>query len=263
MEAVAAVAVRTALPANVTPFRARSALRDVSRAAPAPSTRDIRDSTPSLRRDADELANLDEIVTARMRVSRGETLYRSGGRFAGLYMIRLGSFKTVLLTDDGAEQVAGYHMPGEILGTDGIGSGLHDSEAVALEDSEVWVISFDRLQTLARGRMEVQENFHRILSREIVRERKIMMMLGTMSAEQRLAAFLIDLSERYRARGYSSSEFVLRMTREEIGSFLGLKLETVSRLFSRFQREALLQVQGRLVKLLDVIALRGLLEHAS
>jgi CRP/FNR family transcriptional regulator len=84
-----------------------------------------------------------------------------------------------------------------------------------------------------------------------------------MSAEQRLAAFLIDLSERYRARGYSSSEFVLRMTREEIGSFLGLKLETVSRLFSRFQREALLQVQGRLVKLLDVIALRGLLEHAS
>jgi CRP/FNR family transcriptional regulator len=90
-----------------------------------------------------------------------------------------------------------------------------------------------------------------------------MMMLGTMSAEQRLAAFLIDLSERYRARGYSSSEFVLRMTREEIGSFLGLKLETVSRLFSRFQREALLQVQGRLVKLLDVIALRGLLEHAS
>jgi CRP/FNR family transcriptional regulator len=89
------------------------------------------------------------------------------------------------------------------------------------------------------------------------------MMLGTMSAEQRLAAFLIDLSERYRARGYSSSEFVLRMTREEIGSFLGLKLETVSRLFSRFQREALLQVQGRLVKLLDVIALRGLLEHAS
>jgi CRP/FNR family transcriptional regulator len=152
MEAVAAVAVRTALPANVTPFRARSALRDVSRAAPAPSTRDIRDSTPSLRRDADELANLDEIVTARMRVSRGETLYRSGGRFAGLYMIRLGSFKTVLLTDDGAEQVAGYHMPGEILGTDGIGSGLHDSEAVALEDSEVWVISFDRLQTLSRAK---------------------------------------------------------------------------------------------------------------
>lgn len=263
MEAVAAVAARTALPANVMPFRARSVLRDVSRAAPACSTRNNRDSIASLGSDADELANLDEIVTARTRVAKGETLYRSGGRFAGLYMIRLGTFKTVLLADDGVEQVAGYHMPGEILGTDGIGTGLHDSEAVALEDSEVWTISFDRLQTLACDRMAVQQIFHRVLSREIVRERKIMMMLGTMSAEQRLAAFLIDLSERYRARGYSSSEFVLRMTREEIGSYLGLKLETVSRLFSRFQREALLQVQGRLVKLLDLVSIKELLEHSA
>ena len=263
MQAVAAVAVRSAVPANVTPFRARSALRDVSRAAPTHSTRDHRDSPRSLGRDADELANLDEIVSARMRIAKGETLYRSGGRFAGLYMIRLGSFKTVLLADDGAEQVAGYHMSGEILGADGIGTGLHDSEAVALEDSEVWTISFDRLQTLARDRISIQENFHRVLSREIVRERKIMMMLGTMSAEQRLAAFLIDLSERYRERGYSSSEFVLRMTREEIGSYLGLKLETVSRLFSRFQREALLQVQGRLVKLLDLMSLKELLGQSA
>ena len=263
MEAVFAVAAGTALPPNVTPFRARSVLRDVSRAAPTHSALDSRDSTPSLGRDADELASLEEIITARVRVSRGERLYRSGGRFAGLYMIRLGSFKTVLFADDGAEQVAGYRMPGEILGTDGIGAGRYDSEAVALEDSEVWAISFDRLQTLARDRIEVQENFHRALSREIVRERKIMMMLGTMSAEQRLAAFLLDLSERYRERGYSSSEFVLRMTREEIGSFLGLKLETVSRLLSRFQREALLQVQGRLVKLLDVMSLKELLEHSA
>jgi CRP/FNR family transcriptional regulator len=259
MQAAAAVAVRSAVPANVTPFRARSALRDVSRAVPPDSTRE----PGSLGRDADEIANLDGIVTARMRLAKGETLYRSGGRFVGLYMIRLGSFKTVLLADDGAEQVAGYHMSGEILGADGIGTSLHDSEAVALEDSEVWTLSFDRLQTLARDRMAVQQNFHRVLSREIVRERKIMMMLGTMSAEQRLAAFLIDLSERYRERGYSSSEFVLRMTREEIGSYLGLKLETVSRLFSRFQREALLQVQGRLVKLLDLMSLKELLGHSA
>ena len=263
MEAVAAVATRSTVPANVTPFRARSALRDVSRAAPTYSPCDNRDPTASRGRDADELANLDEIVTARTRMAKGEILYRSGGRFADLYVIRLGSFKTVLLADDGAEQVAGYHMAGEILGADGIGTGLHDSEAVALEDSEVWAISFDRLQTLARDRMAVQQNFHRVLSREIVRERKIMMMLGTMSAEQRLAAFLLDLSERYRERGYSSSEFVLRMTREEIGSYLGLKLETVSRLFSRFQREALVQVRGRVVKLLDLMSLKELLEHSA
>jgi CRP/FNR family transcriptional regulator len=261
MEAVAAVVVKSVTPTNVPPFPARTVLRDVSRSAstcPAPKLREV-GSLVGL--EGDELTHLEEIVTARMRVARGETLYRSGSRFTALYAVRLGSFKTVLLADDGNEQVAGYHMPGEILGTDGIGAGLHDSDAVALEDSEVWAISFDRLQTLARRHQAVQQTFHRVLSREIVRERKVMMMLGTMSAEQRVAAFLIDLSERYRARGYSSSEFVLRMTREEIGSYLGLKLETVSRLLSRFQREALLQVQGRLVKVLDLVALRELLEQ--
>ena len=198
-----------------------------------------------------------------MRVAKGQTLYRSGGRFTALYAIRLGSFKTVLLADDGCEQVAGYHMPGDILGTDGIGVGLYDSEAIALEDSEVCAISFDRLQKLARDHEAIQQNLHRALAREILRDRKIMMMLGTMSAEQRLAAFLIDLSDRYRARGYSSCEFVLRMTREEIGSYLGLKLETVSRLFSRFQREAVLQVQGRGLKLLDLVTLKKLVTSNS
>jgi CRP/FNR family transcriptional regulator, anaerobic regulatory protein len=134
---------------------------------------------------------------------------------------------------------------------------------MALEDSEVCLISFDRLEKLARDTEVVQQNLHRALAFEIVRDRKIMLMLGTMSAEQRLAAFLIDLSQRYRARGYSSSEFVLRMTREEIGSYLGLKLETVSRLFSRFQREALLQVQGRVVKLLDPVTLKQLVSPSS
>jgi CRP/FNR family transcriptional regulator len=263
MEAVAAIAARTALPVNVTPFRARGALRDVSLNASAGFNGRLREIHAYGTSDSDDLSSLEGTVTARMRIAKGEVLYRSGARFTGLYAIRIGSFKTVLLTDDGCEQVAGYHMAGEILGTDGIGVGLHDSEAVALEDSEVCAISFDRLQMLARDHEAVQKKLHGVLAREIVRERKVMMMLGTMSAEQRLAAFLIDLSERYRARGYSSSEFVLRMTREEIGSYLGLKLETVSRLFSRFQREALLQVQGRVVKLLDLIALRELLGHAS
>ena len=263
MEAAAAVALQTAIPSNVSPFRAKRVLRDVSFNTSAVSTGRLRELKWSATANPDDLSDLEGIVTARIRVVKGEVLYRSGGRFTGLYAIRTGSFKTVLLADDGCEQVAGYHMAGEILGTDGISAGLHDSEAVALEDSEVCAISFDRLQMLARDQEAVQEKLHRVLAREIVRERKVMMMLGTMSAEQRLAAFLIDLSERYRARGYSSSEFVLRMTREEIGSYLGLKLETVSRLFSRFQREALLQVQGRLVKLLDLIALRELLGHAS
>ena len=130
-------------------------------------------------------------------------------------------------------------MPGEIIGTDGIGTDSHGCQAVALEDTEVCALPFERIEALGRQNVRFQHNLHRLLSREIARERAVMMLLGTMHAEQRLAAFLLDLSQRYEVRGYSSSEFVLRMTREEIGSYLGLKLETVSRLFSRFQREGL------------------------
>ena len=259
MEAVAAVAARTAPPANVTPFRARGALRDVSLNASAGFNGRLREVNSYGAPDSDDLSRLEGIVTARMRVAKGEVLYRSGAHFTGLYAIRIGSFKTVLLTDDGYEQVAGYHMAGDILGTDGISVGMHDSEAVALEDSEVCAISFDRLQMLARDHEAVQTKLHCVLAREIVRERKVMIMLGTMSAEQRLAAFLIDLSERYRARGYSSSEFVLRMTREEIGSYLGLKLETVSRLFSRFQMDGLLEVNQKHVRIADVAGLEEVL----
>jgi CRP/FNR family transcriptional regulator len=124
-------------------------------------------------------------------------------------------------------------------------------------------LPFDRLEALGRRNVGFQHNLHRLLSREIARERGVMVLLGTMAAERRLAVFLLDLSQRYHARGYSSCEFVLRMTREEIGSYLGLKLETVSRLFSRFQRDGLLQVQGRIVKLLDRQSLKQLLESSD
>lgn len=264
MGAVAA-AVYTSMPSNVSPFRGRGALRavPVGHSAQTCSACKSRAECLSVGLENDAMADLESIVAAPIRVGKGQTLYRSGDRFASVYAVRVGSFKTVLLADDGQQQVAGYHMPGEILGMDGIGVGEHDSEAVALEDSEVCAIPFDRLQRIAHDRQALQKNIHGVLAREIVRERRVVMMLGTMSAEQRLAGFLIDLSERYRARGYSSSEFVLRMTREEIGSYLGLKLETISRLLSRFQREGLLQVQGRVVKLLDLITLRQLVEHSS
>jgi CRP/FNR family transcriptional regulator, anaerobic regulatory protein len=163
-------------------------------------------------------------------------------------------------SEDGHDHVAGYHMSGEIIGTDGIGTDRYGSEAVALEDTEFCAMPFDRMETLSRQNLRFQHNLHRLLSREISRERAVMLLLGTMTAERRLAVFLLDLSQRYHARGYSSCEFVLRMTREEIGSYLGLKLETVSRLFSRFQRDGLLQVQGRVVSLLDRASLKQLIE---
>jgi CRP/FNR family transcriptional regulator, anaerobic regulatory protein len=234
-------------------------LRDVNRSQVTCPTCKLQDFCLSEGLDAEAMRQIDEFVTARSLLHKGETLFHAGDRFTSLYAIRSGSCKTVSLSEDGHDQVSGYHMLGEIIGTDGIGTASHGCQAVALEDTEVCTLPFERIEALSRQNIGFQQNLHRLFSREIARERAIMMLLGTMHAEQRLATFLLDLSRRYEARGYSSSEFVLRMTREEIGSYLGLKLETVSRLFSRFQREGLVQVQGRVVKLLDRPSLKRLI----
>jgi CRP/FNR family transcriptional regulator len=205
------------------------------------------------------LQQLDELVTKRVRLKKGDYLYRAGDAFTALYAIRMGSCKTTVLAEDGREQVAGYHMLGDVIGMDGIGTEHHGCQAVALEDTECCELPFDELGQLTRSIAPLQRNLYQALSREIGRSQNAMLLLGSMRAEEKLAAFLLNLSQRYRERGYSSAEFVLRMTREEIGSYLGLKLETVSRLFSRFQQEGLLQVQGRSIKLLDIAALKQLL----
>jgi len=242
---------------------ARPVLLDISSRRAACSVCTLRDLCLSDGLDAEVLTQIDELVATRTRLHKGDTLFRSGDRFTALYAIRSGSCKTVSLTVDGHSQVAGYHMSGDIIGADGIGNDHYGCQAVALEDTEVCVLPFDRLEALGRKHLRFQHNLHRLLSLEIARQGRVMVLLGTMLAERRLAVFLLDLADRYRARGYSSCEFVLRMTREEIGSYLGLKLETVSRLFSRFQRDGLLQVQGRVVKLLDRTSLRQLMENSD
>ncbi len=205
---------------------------------------------------ASEMGEVDAMIGKRTRLKKGDALYRAGEPFSSLYAIRLGSLKTTVLAEDGREQVSGYHMPGDLIGLDGISTDRHSCQAAALEDSEVCVLPFARIEELARAVPALQHNLHQFLSREITRDHGIMLSLGSMRAEERLALFLLNLAERYRRRGYSSTEYVLRMTREEIGSYLGLKLETVSRLFSRFQGEGLIQIQGRAVKLLDPVALK-------
>jgi CRP/FNR family transcriptional regulator len=206
-----------------------------------------------------EVEQLVAIVGRRTtRVAKGQSLFRHGAPFSSLFAVRLGSFKTTVLAEDGREQIEGYHLPGDILGLDGMHAERHGCTAVALEDSEACLIPFDRLEEVAREVPALQHNLYRIVGREIHGDHRQLLLLGSMRAEERLAAFLIDLSDRYHARGYSSTEFVLRMTREEIGSFLGLKLETVSRLFSRFQQEGLVQVQGRTVRIVDLPTLRRL-----
>jgi CRP/FNR family transcriptional regulator len=208
--------------------------------------------------EPDAMRQLDQIISTRTRVKKRESLYLPGELFTALYAIRLGTFKTLLLAEDGREQITGYHMAGEIVGLDGISDSRYACQAVALEDSEVCVLPFNQLDELAHDVPLLRRNLYRFISKDICRDQDMMLLLGSRCAEERLALFLLNLADRYQVRGYSSSEFVLRMTREEIASYLGLKLETVSRLFSHLQEEGLIQVQGRAIKLLDLATLKKL-----
>ena len=210
-----------------------------------------------------DINKLDELVSSRVKVRRGEAVFRAGAAFNAIYAIRSGFFKSRVSTEDGREQVTGFSMAGEILGMDGIGHGEHNCDAVALEDSEICAIPYSHLETLAHELPSLQRHFHKVMSREIVRENGVMMLLGVMRAEERLAAFLLNLSQRLNARGYAALEFNLRMTREEIGSYLGMKLETVSRAFSKFQSEEIIVVDQKHIRIVDIIALRKIYAHHS
>ncbi len=203
-----------------------------------------------------EMERVDEVVATRRKVARGENLFRNGDKFNALFAIRTGFFKTRISAEDGRDQVTGFQMAGEIIGLDGIVSDHHTCDAVALEDAEVCVMPFDRIEELSREITSLQRHVHKIMSREIVRENGVMLLLGSMRAEERLAAFLLNLVQRLHARGFSQSELVLRMTREEIGSYLGLKLETVSRTFSKFVEEGIVEVKQRHVRILNADGLK-------
>ena len=210
----------------------------------------------------DDMEHIDQLVASRRSLKRGELLFRAGDRFESLFAVRTGFFKTRVSAEDGRDQVTGFQMAGELLGLDGISVDRHSCDAVALEDSQVCLIPYSRLEEVEREVPELQRQFHKVMSREIVREHGVMLLLGSMRAEARLAAFLLNLTQRLQARGFSATSLVLRMTREEIGSYLGLKLETVSRAFSRFQDDGLLEVKQRDIRVLDESGLRGLLSES-
>ena len=207
----------------------------------------------------DDMRLFENVVYARRRIKRGEALFGAGDEFKSVYAVRSGFFKTSLVDGEGREQVTGFSMGGELLGMDGIGTGRHNGGAIALEDSEVCVLPYALIEEMAENSPALRRQLHAVLSREIVRDHGVMMLLGSMRAEERLATFLLNLSRRFTARGYSSSDFHLRMTRDEIGSYLGLKLETVSRLFSRFHEDGLIEVQQKHVRILDSAGLAQVL----
>jgi CRP/FNR family transcriptional regulator len=184
---------------------------------------------------------------AHRRVQRGEPLFREGAAFSLLYAVRLGSFKSLVQGENGLEQVTGFHVEGDILGLDGLARQRHASTAVALEDAEV--------VALPCRDAGLDPLLPRLLSRELVRQRERLQLLVGGSAEARVATFLQEIARRMQVRGYSAREFHLRLSRQEIGSYLGLKLETVSRVFSRLQQQHVLRTQGRHVRVLDPAAL--------
>ena len=203
-----------------------------------------------------DLERAEKIVSATRRVNRGEALFNGGDPFNCVFAIHTGFFKSSVIDKDGREQVTGFYMAGELLGMEGIGTGQYNANATALEDSEVCVLPFALIEQMSHEVRGLQRRLHTVLAREIVRDQGVMMLLGTMRAEERLAVFLLNLSQRFTARGYSRCEFYLRMTREEIGSYLGLKLETVSRAFSKFQESGLLGVQQKHIRIKDIDGLR-------
>jgi CRP/FNR family transcriptional regulator len=201
--------------------------------------------------DPAEVARLDALIERRRSLRRSDYLFRAGAPFRSLYAVRTGFLKSYVLHEDGREQVTGFHMAGELVGLDGISTEQHSCDTVALEDTEVCVIPYERIEDVASTLPVLRNHFHKVMSREIVREHGVMLLLGSMHAEERLAAFLLNLSQRFESRGYSRTEFVLRMTRAEIGSFLGLKLETVSRVLSRFAQEGLIEVNQKHVRIIE------------
>lgn len=206
-----------------------------------------------------EIERLEELVTGnRRRIKRGESLFRAGDRFDTLYAVRLGFLKSTVMSSDGREQVTNFFMAGEMIGFDGISSGVHSCDVTALEDTEVCVINYDKFEEAATSMRSMGAHVLKMLSREIVRQHGVMLLLGSMHAEERLAAFLLSLSQRFEQRGYSRSEFVFRMTRAEIGSYLGLKLETVSRVLSRFSHDGLIEVNQKHVRIFDAEGLRAI-----
>jgi len=200
----------------------------------------------------DELAQVSAIASSTRTVRQGTRLYAAGDPFQSIYAIRTGSFKTVLVHRDGQPQVTNFYFSGYTLGLDAIGDGSYRCDAIALEDSVVCILPFRELNAVGQGSGEIQRHLMRLMSSEMARRGDMQVVLGMMSAGQRVATFLLNQSKWMRVRGYSNAEFVLRMSRTEIASHLGIKIETVSRMLRKFGEAHLIEHHGRHIRILDL-----------
>lgn len=208
----------------------------------------------------EDVERLDDIVKRARPLHRGDSLFREGDKFRSLYVVKTGSVKTFAPSQEGGEQVLGFHLPGEIIGLDAIDKDVHACSARVLETSAICEIPFARLEELTANIPSLQHQMYRLLSKEIGQDTDMLLLLGKKNAEERLAAFLLSLSQRLHKRGLSPSDFYLSMSRHEIGNYLGLAVETVSRLFTRFQEDGLMQVDRKHIQLVDLPALEALVK---
>lgn len=205
-----------------------------------------------------EFPQLEAVVRKPAPLKRGDSLFRMNDPFEHLYVVRSGSVKTVSPTYDGDTQIMGFHIPGEIVGLDAISNDRHQCDALALERTSVCAIPFTQLEQVSAHLPSLQRQLHRIISREIVHDHEHLAALGRQTARERLALFLVNLAHRLENAGYSPTEFRLSMSREDIGSYLGLALATVSRLFSQLAEDGVVEIDRRQLRIAQPEALAQL-----
>jgi len=206
----------------------------------------------------EELNSLDNIIDRKKPIHKGEKLFQSGDQMKSLYAVRSGTFKTYKIDERGEQQITGFHLAGDLLGFDALASSSHPSFASALETSMVCEIPYNTLDELSNRMPPLKKQMLRMMSIEICSDQEMLMLLNHRNAEQRLATFISTLSSRFKQRGFSPSEFRLTMTRSDIGNYIGLTVETISRLLNRFNKNELIDVNGKLITIKDVDGLNDI-----
>ena len=207
---------------------------------------------------AGELERLDNIIQRGKPLQKKQHIFYAGDKFRSVFAVRSGSIKSYCVSDDGKEQVTGFYLPGEIFGWDGIAHQQHSNTAIAMETSSVCEIPFERLEELSLAIPSLQRHFMQLMSKEITSDQRLITLLSKNSAEQRIAALLLSLSDRLHRQRLSATQFRLPMSRADMGNYLGLTVETVSRVFSRFQTTGLIEADKKELQILNLKALRDL-----
>lgn len=208
--------------------------------------------------DSSDMNQLDDIIKRPKAIEKNAYLFQAGQAFTAISVVRSGSIKTFTVANSGEQQVTGFHLPGEIVGFDGVSEDIHQCSAMALETTSVCQLPFDGLEQIMADVPGLQRQLHRIMSRELVEEQQLLLQIGKMTAEQRLAAFLINFALRLKQRGFSPNEFNFSMSRSDIANYLGLAVETVSRQFTQFQNDGYIKTDRKFIQILNFPALNKL-----